>query len=313
MKGLELSEAFYETCGKPMLQEEFPQLLPFLAVGLFGSGSECFGYDDDISQDHDFEPGFCIFLPDESKVDRHSEFLLERAYAKLPSSFGGIQRSCVVPVGGARHGVFRTAEFFLKTTGSPDGKLSLQHWLTIPEQALAEATNGRLFFDHFGEVTRIRDSLSQFPEDIRLKRLSGQLLLMAQSGQYNYLRCLDHGESAAAQLAVTEFVKSCISVIFLLNRRYQLYYKWVFRAMRELSFLSELCTPLEYLLGSGNAPDDAVEKASEIELISAKIADQLRAQKLTSLQSNELEQQAYAVNSSIKDPELRNMNILAAV
>ena len=83
--------------------------------------------------------------------------------------------------------------------------------------------------------------------------------------------------------------------------------------MRELSFLSELCTPLEYLLGSGNAPDDAVEKASEIELISAKIADQLRAQKLTSLQSNELEQQAYAVNSSIKDPELRNMNILAAV
>ena len=79
MKGLELSEAFYETFGKPMLEEQFPELLPSLAVGLFGSGSECFGYDDDISQDHDFEPGFCIFLPDESQVDRHSEFLLQRA------------------------------------------------------------------------------------------------------------------------------------------------------------------------------------------------------------------------------------------
>ena len=313
MKGLELSEAFYETCGKPMLQEGFPQLLPYLAVGLFGSGSECFGYDDDISRDHDFEPGFCIFLPDESQVDRHGEFMLERAYAKLPSSFMGIPRSSVVPVGGARHGVLRTADFFLKTTGSPDGTLSLRQWLTVPEQALAEATNGRLFFDHLGEVTRIRDTLSYFPEDIRVKRLSGHLLLMAQAGQYNYLRCLDHGEPAAAQLAVTEFVKNCISVVFLLNRRYQLYYKWVFRAMRELPLLSELCTPLEYLLSSGNAPDDAVEKSYQIEDISTRIVDQLHVQSLTSLRSGELERQAYAVNSCIKDPELRNMNILAAV
>ena len=232
MKGLELSRAFYDAYGKPMLEEQFSQLLPFLAVGLFGSGSECFGYDDEISQDHDFEPGFCIFLPDESLVDRHSEFLLERAYGKLPVSFHGFRRHGIAPVGGARHGVMRTGDFFLKATGSANGELSLQQWFTIPEQALAEATNGNLFFDNLGEVTHIRKKLSAFPEAVRLKRLSGQLLLMAQSGQYNYLRCLDHGESAAAQLAVTEFVKSCISVVFLLNRRYQLYYKWVFRAMR---------------------------------------------------------------------------------
>ena len=215
MKGLELSRSFYNTYGKPMLEEQFPHLLPFLAVGLLGSGSECFGYDDEISRDHDFEPGFCIFLPDESLVDRHSEFLLERAYAKLPLSFLGFPRSGVAPVGGARHGVMRTGDFFLKTTGAANGELSLQQWLAIPEQALAEATNGILFFDHLGEVTHIREMLAAFPEDVRLKKLSGQLLLMAQSGQYNYLRCLDHGESAAAQLAVTEFVKSCISVVFL--------------------------------------------------------------------------------------------------
>ena len=313
MKGLELSEAFYEACGKPMLEKEFPRLLPFLAVGLFGSGSECFGYDDDVSQDHDFEPGFCIFLPDETQVDRHNEFLLERAYARLPSKFMGFSRSSVVPVGGARHGVLRTADFFMKTVGSPNGELSLRQWLTVPEQALAEATNGRLFFDPRGEVTRIREALSAFPEDIRFKRLAGHLLLMAQSGQYNYLRCLDHGEPAAAQLTVTEFVRSCISVVFLLNRRYQLYYKWVFRAMRELQLLSDLNTPLEFLLSSGNDPDTVVEKASLIEALATRIVDQLAAQGLTSLRSSELERQAYAVNSRIKDPELRNMNILAAV
>ena len=78
MNGLELSRAFYEEHGKPMLEEQFPQLLPLLAVGLFGSGSECFGYDDETSRDHDFEPGFCLFLPDESVVDRRTAFLLER-------------------------------------------------------------------------------------------------------------------------------------------------------------------------------------------------------------------------------------------
>ena len=59
MNGLELSHAFFETWGRPMLEKEFPQLLPYLAVGLFGQGSECFGFDDAVSRDHDFEPGFC--------------------------------------------------------------------------------------------------------------------------------------------------------------------------------------------------------------------------------------------------------------
>ena len=167
MKGLDLSQAFYEAYGKPMLEEQFPHLLPFLAVGLFGSGSECFGYDDSVSRDHDFEPGFCIFLPNESLVDRQSEFQLERAYARLPASFMGFSRSGVAPVGGPRHGVLRTGEFFLKTAGTENGELTLPQWLTVPGQALAEATNGRLFSDSLGEVSRIRKALSSFPEGRR--------------------------------------------------------------------------------------------------------------------------------------------------
>ena len=64
-----------------MLEAQFPHLLSQIAVGLFGSGSECFGYDDDISRDHDFEPGFMLLLPGEDAVDRRAAFLLERAYA----------------------------------------------------------------------------------------------------------------------------------------------------------------------------------------------------------------------------------------
>ena len=89
MKGLELARQYYEAYGREMLQSQFSHVLPLLATGLAGSGSECYGYDDEISHDHDFEPAFCIFLPDESVVDRKTAFELERAYSKLPKEFMG--------------------------------------------------------------------------------------------------------------------------------------------------------------------------------------------------------------------------------
>ena len=313
MNGLELSRAFYEEHGRPMLETQFPELLSFLACGLFGSGSECFGYDDMVSQDHDFEPGFCIFLPGEDVVSRRDAFLLERAYAKLPRSFGGFARSLLSPVGGSRHGVLRIEEFFRRVIGVPDGNLDLPQWLSLPEQSLAEATNGEVFFDHFGEVTYIRENLHYYPEDIRRKRLAGYLLLMEQSGQYNYVRCLKHGEPAAAQLAAVEFVKSTLSVLFLLNCRYQPYYKWVFRALRELPEGSGYASSLEYLLSTGNSETQAEKKVGVIEELSVYAASVLRTQNLIAQPGNDLERLAYAVNNGIRDGELRNMHILAAV
>lgn len=309
MNGLELSRAFYERCGKPMLERDFPELLPFLAVGLCGAGSECFGYDDTVSRDHDFEPGFCLFLPEEAVVDRRQEFLLERAYAKLPRSFEGLVRPVLQPVGGARHGVLRTEDFFRRTVGSPNGVLTTDEWLTLPEQALAEATNGEIFLDNWGEVSRIRETLRFYPEDLRRKKLAGELLLMEQAGQYNYARCLAHGEAEAAQLAATEFVKSAMAAAFLLNRRYRPYYKWSFRALRELPRLSELAGPLGALLGGGRP----VEQTARIESAAAAVLTELREQGLSRAAGADLERHAYAVNDTIKDAALRNRHILAAV
>ena len=73
MNGLELSRAFYEQYGAPMLHEQFPEVEKLVAVGLIGSGSECLGFDDEVSRDHDFEPGFCLLLPDESVIQTPQE------------------------------------------------------------------------------------------------------------------------------------------------------------------------------------------------------------------------------------------------
>lgn len=313
MKGIELSELFYREYGEPMLKERFAEYLPFIAVGLTGCGSERFGYDDCISCDHDFEAGFCVFLPDESLVDRKTEFALERAYSKLPCEFMGVKREQISAVGGNRYGIMRISDFLLEKTGSPDGELSLKQWLFTPEQSLAEATNGKIFYDGLGDLSKIRKTLEYMPEDVRLKKLAGELLMMGQSGQYNYLRCVARGESGAAQLAVIQFVSSAMHVIFLLNKKYMPYYKWSFRALRELDKLSELSFDLEYLISSGNSECEVAQKQIKIERISTEIIKMLLEQGISDFCENELEGHAYAVNSKISDAELRNMHILSAV
>ncbi len=311
MRGLDICRAYYETYGAPMLKAQFPELLPLIAVGLFGSGSECFGFDDEVSRDHDFEPGFCVLLPGEDKIDRRAAFLLERACAKLPREFMGLKRGLMQPAGGARRGVLRMADFFMEKTGATDGALTVHQWLTVPEHALAEAVNGEVFYDGSGELTRIRAGLASCPEDIRRKKLAGSLLMMAQAGPYNYARCLAHGETGAAQLAVIEFVKHAMRAVFLLNGAWQPYYKWAFRALRALPKLSLLAELMEYLITTGNDGDLAAEKRRVMEGLAADIVAELKAQGLTKAECGDLERHAFSVNDGIQDAEIRNLHALA--
>lgn len=314
MTGLEIAKGYYEEFGKPMLEAEFANLLPFLAIGFVGSGSDRYGFDDAVSRDHDFEPGFCLFLPGENVVDRRQAFLLERAYAKLPREYAGARRQPMSPVGGNRNGVLRTEEFYGKAVGAKDGNLSTEQWLMLPDYALAEAVNGEVFRDDYGEFSRIRESLLDMPEDVRRKRIAGNLLIMAQSGQYNYARCLKHGEPEAAQLACVEFVKAAIKTAFLLRNRYAPYYKWGFRALRQFSGGADLARKLSLLLlGDCRNPSVAKEKSEKIEELAGDMIATLTEQNLTTAAGGDLERHAYSVNDKITDSTVRNLNILVAV
>lgn len=313
MRGLELSRRYYEAFGREMLEKEFCEVLPYLAIGLSGSGSECFGFDDEKSQDHDFEPSFCIFLPDESIVDEKTAFRLERAYAFLPKSFMGFDRCPVSPVGGSRHGVIRMDDFFLSKVGSKDGYLSLEQWFSVPEYGLLEATNGKIFQDNYGQLTMIREFLKYYPEDVFRKKLAGHLLLMNQSGQYNYNRCISRNDFGAAQMSVFEFTKSALNCIYLLNRSYMPYYKWCFKGLCKLSRLSELKDKLEYIISSGNTPEEVNKKTDIIEYICSSVADEARLQGIAVTKGNDLEKIAYCVNNTVSDNNIRNANILYGV
>lgn len=314
MTGLEISKKYYEEFGEPMLREKFPEILPHIAVGVFGSGSECFGFDDEVSRDHDFDPGFMILIPGEDVVDRKAEFALERAYAALPKEFMGVTRPSLSPVGGNRRGVIRYEDFFREKIGALyEIARDAATWLMTPSFALSEATNGEIFFDGAGEVTRVRDVLAFYPDDVMKKKLAGHLLLMAQSGQYNYTRCITHGENAAAQLAAIEFAKNTISAIFLLNRAYEPFYKWSFRALRNLPKLSLTAELLEYLITTDNEGDLAQDKYDVIEGIAADVIDELMDQGLTKANCGDLEKHAYSVNDGIAESELRNLHVLSGI
>lgn len=298
MKGIELSEQFYTVYGAPMIRALFPAEEGRIAVGLAGQGSEMFGFDDEISRDHDLGPGFCLWLTEED----YARFgpALQRAYAELPAQFCGLSLQQVGPAG-HKYGVQTIPGFFQAQVGLSGAPACWQEWFYRPEHALACAVNGRVFRDDLGAFSALRAIYAQgFPEDVRLKKIAGRLALMSQAGQYNYPRCQKHGEPGAARLALFEFVNHAFFLIFALNFRYTPFYKWRFRAMEELLRLKELKEPLMALLnGEG-----------EVEPICRAVAAELMRAHLTESESADLEQQAKNIMNLIQDPEIRSLHLM---
>ena len=228
MQGLELAKRYYEEVGRPMLEREFPELLPRLAAGLVGEGSECLGFDDAISQDHDFGAGFDLWLSAED-YNQYGK-ALQDAYDRLPGEFAGIPARLTSARGGGRVGVFEIEAFYSRFIGMEQPPRSLMRWLHLPEDKLAAVTGGAVFEDGLGEFSAVREELRKYyPEDVRIKKIAARAAKMAQSGQYNYGRCMRRGDTVAAMLALDEFVRQAISMVYLLYRTYMPYYKWMFR------------------------------------------------------------------------------------
>ena len=151
------------------------------------------------------------------------------------------------------------------------------------------------------------------PEDVRLKKLSAYAALMAQSGQYNFSRCVKHGERGAAMLAAAEFVNAACGEVFLLNRVHMPYYKWRLRSMEGLHILPSLREALEFLLLSENDEAGLALKSAVIEDVCAQVAAELRAQGLSHGTSDYLEPHALEIAAHIENPEIRAMHLMEGI
>lgn len=305
MNGLEVSKAFYEQHGRPMLEKQFPDLCPRIAVGLVGHGSECFGYDDVLSEDHDFEPGFCLWLTDEDF--QNYEFSLFRAYQSLPKEFMGKSIQAKSGLGSHCKGVQSISEFYHFYIGDTLPK-SNEDWLYIPDFYLAEATNGEVFVDFLGDFSEIRRYLkTEQPQDVWLKKLGSDLFHAGQYGQYNYKRCMLHGEKTAAATALAHFCEHIAKIIYQLEHKYAPYYKWLYRGLIEMEAGKYIAPLLSNLM---EHPYELETNEILIETICQKIQQLLSQKELTNSKDSYLVTHSEELQNLIEDPHLRNQSIM---
>ncbi len=245
--GMELCRRYYEEYGRPMIAGKFHAYESRIAVGLVGKGSDCFGFDDVLSQDHDFGPRFVMWVT--KKVYDEIGEELQEAYDKLPNQFLGVDRIETFH-GKDRSGVMIIEEFYKNLLGfdlvgmlahnhedTASGKESLDTikcWLSVQEYGLAAAVNGEVFRDDEGIFTQYRKLLSAYyPKAVWYRKVAQTCALFSQSGQYNLPRMRRRGQLVSAELAKAECAKQAMKLYYLLNRKYAPHDKWLYKGMPE--------------------------------------------------------------------------------
>ena len=284
----------------------FPEVSGRAAAGLVGEGSECFGFDDEYSRDHDWGPRFVIWVTDEDYRTFGED--LTAWYAALPKEFTGYRKETESPEGLTREGIMTCGSFYRRYIGSEEGPSTNTEWLSLPESYLAVVTNGKVFEDPAGKFSQVREKLLGFyPEDVRIKKIAARAAKMAQSGQYNYPRCAGRGESVAAFSALAEFTESSISMVYLLNREYMPFYKWAHRGMEKLRILPEVRLLLWELVTERSSD----RRKTLTEQISEKVLGELVRQGLCEDGDSFLLAHCGEMMRRIRDPEIRALHVMA--
>lgn len=230
----EKNRRFYEMYVAELIHERFSEYEDRIAVGIAGEGSDCLGYDDAISRDHDFGTGVCLWLTDEDMA-RFGQALSE-AYNELVDS---AERSYLTKRLRERRGVMTIHDFYstiLRIDCDTEGcRMTEDEWYRLDHSCLKTATNGEIFRDDLGAFTAFRKYLlNYYPDRVWRLRIAEQLHEYASSFQVNYARCMTRGDTVAAELCRAKGIQAAMELFFLLRREYPPYYKWTYRALSDL-------------------------------------------------------------------------------
>lgn len=299
IKGLELSKRYFYDIVLPEFEKKLNDIFSLCAFGLVGEGSECYGYDDELSKDHDFGPSVCIWLRKDDYLKY--KYRINKVLETLPKTYLGFQELKESEWGYNRRGLLNIEDFYFKFIGSANPPQTINDWQKIPETALSTVTNGEVFLDNLGEFTKIREQLlNYYPEVIRQNKITTRLMNISQHGQYNYVRCLRRNDLVAANQCLYLFVDEVIHLVFLLNRRYKIFYKWANKALLDLKILgNEIHKLLQDMVFAQN-------KIPYVRKICKVLADELRKQKLTDNESEFLGDLGVDIQKNIDDKFFKN-------
>lgn len=304
MRGLELARRFFNEQGLPLFRAELGADADKIAAGLVGDGSDCLGYDDDYSMDHDWGPGFCCWLRADD-FNRLGQRLAD-AYARLPSEFLGRERK-ISEWGDGRVGVLEIDAYYKRFLGRSGVPESLADWMRLPEANLAACTSGEVFTDPVGDFSRIRSKLLAFyPDDVRLAKMAARCMSAGQAGQYNFHRSVWRGELFAARYAETKYCADMMSLVYLLNRAYAPFYKWLHRGLRKLPRLGEFVARKVSAL---TIAAEYEEKKILIDEMAGAAILELQMEGLSDAESKFLVDHGPEIHARIANPALRQVNV----
>ena len=247
MEVLGKNRRFYDEHVAPMIRESFAKYEDRIAVGIAGEGSECFGYDDEISRDHDFGTGVCLWINDEDMEEFGDE--LKRAYDDLVAQK---ERSFYTERLKERRGVMTVHDFYsniLRTDCNiKDCAMTEEQWIKLDHSCLATAVNGEVFCDQPGDFTAFRDLLKgYYPEKVWRIRIAEKMHEYSANIQINYQRCMARGDIVAAETCRIQGMTAAMELFFLLKRTYMPFYKWAYRALTDIDETGEFAARISEL------------------------------------------------------------------
>jgi hypothetical protein len=242
LPGLDLSRALYSEAVAPLLRAELPDL-PY-AAALVGPGSEVLGLDTGRSTDHGWGPRLQLFVSDPGASSRVLELLESRLPERVrgwPVRFApgdGPPQTWLPdadhPDGRHRVEVVDPGAWFDAHLGfDPRSGVSVGDWLATPTQRLAEVVGGAVFHDSAGDLTRSRQALGWYPDDVWRYVLACQWRRIAQEEAF-VGRCAEVGDGLGARVVAARLVRDLMRLALLLARNYPPYPKWLGSAFSRL-------------------------------------------------------------------------------
>ncbi|MFD4024716.1 DUF4037 domain-containing protein [Streptomyces sp. NPDC058576] len=339
LPGLDLSRILYEEAVRPILDAECPGLR--YAAARVGAGSEVLGFDTARSADHEWGPRLDLFL-EPADAAAYGERLHRLLAERLPKQVRGWpthfrhadpgdpighmaptegpvdHRVSVDDVGGWLRDRLGLP---LAGPGGEPREPTVRDWLAMPQQKLAESTGGAVFHDGVGALTRARQELAWYPDQVWRYLLACQWQRISQEEAF-VGRCAEVGDDLGSAVVAGRLVRDLMRLCLLLGRRYAPYGKWLGSAFARLPGAGELLPSLRGAVTATDHPErerhlcDAYEAVGALQNrtgLAEEVDPARRPYHSRPFQVLHAERFAHALARTVTDPDLRSLPLTGSV
>ena len=284
ISGRILSNQFYQEIIKPLLTG-----IPHDAC-LIGEGSDVLGYDQPISMDHDWGPRLTLFVANECETIKVRNKITEN----LPDTFKGFptrkdEKTSNIEVA--------TISNWLKHNLKIDDidALGISDWLSFSQQHLLQFTGGAVFSDSLGSYEYAKKILAWYPDDVWRWIMAAQWYFIWSTERLIF-RTTEAGDILGSQLIVGKLVRLIVEMVFIQNKEYKPYDKWLGSAFKKIDSSQEIGKVIFEILSD----NDIANQIKSIQKLLFELGDIHNTLSLTNLVQPKITYYEVGVNNAVR-------------